>query len=72
MKKIYIITCDSEEKIDEIINELITPGIAPAGTENTELIDFTDIQDYMPYSKFSIQVEMTPLFKIFNSSGDDT
>jgi len=59
MKKIYIITCDSEEKIDLIINQLITPGVAPAGTENTELIDFTDIQDYMPYSNFSIQVEMT-------------
>ena len=60
MKKIYIITCDSEEKIDEIINQLITPGVAPAGTENTELADFTNIQDYMPYSNFSIQVEMTP------------
>ena len=60
MKKIYIVTCDSEEKIDEIINQLITPGVAPAGTENTELADFTDIQDYMPYSNFSIQVEMTP------------
>jgi len=59
MKKIYIITCDSEEKIDQIINQLITPGVAPAGTENIELIDFTDIQDYMPYSKFSIQVEIT-------------
>jgi subtilisin family serine protease len=59
MKKIYIITCDSEEKIDQIINQLITPGVAPAGTENTELLDFTDIHDYMPYSNFSIQVEMT-------------
>jgi subtilisin family serine protease len=59
MKKIYIITCDSEEKIDEIVNQLITPGVAPAGTENTDLVNFTDIQDYMPYSKFSIQVEMT-------------
>lgn len=59
MKKIYTITCDSEEKIDQIINELITPGVAPAGAESTELIDFTDIHDYMPYSNFSIQVEVT-------------
>jgi len=59
MKKIYIITCDSEEKIDGIINQLITPGVAPVGAENTELINFTDIHDYMPYSKFSIQVEMS-------------
>ena len=59
MKQIYNITCDSEERIDQIINQLITPGVAPVGAENTELIDFTDIQDYMPYSKFSIQVEMS-------------
>jgi subtilisin family serine protease len=56
MKKEYFITCNTEEDIDKLIKELITPGLAP---ENTNLYDFLPITDYMGYSPNIIQIHLS-------------
>jgi len=56
MKNKYSITSLNEVNIDQLIKELITPGIAP---QNTSLTDFTPIYDYMGVSPITIILELT-------------
>lgn len=56
MKKKYYITCLSEDDIDLIIKQLITPGISP---DNTNITEFVPIEDYIGISPNTIIVELT-------------